>query len=92
LQKGIQLSKDNISQPDVIILDPPRNGLHHKVVSDVINISPKKIVYVSCNPATQARDCKILTEFGYQIDALQPVDMFPHTTHVESVAQISLKM
>ena len=92
LQKGIQLSSDNISHPDVIILDPPRNGLHHKVVSDVINISPKKIVYVSCNPATQARDCKILTEFGYQIDALQPVDMFPHTTHVESVAKISLKM
>ncbi len=91
LQKGIQFSSTGISHPDLIILDPPRNGLHHKVVSDVINISPSKIVYVSCNPATQARDCKILTEFGYEIEEIQPVDMFPHTTHVESVAKISKK-
>ena len=70
--------------PDVVITDPPRAGMHVDVVKTIIDMSPKRIVYVSCNPATQARDIAILDEF-YQIEKIQPVDMFPHTHHVENV-------
>jgi 23S rRNA (uracil1939-C5)-methyltransferase len=77
----------------VIILDPPRSGMHKNTVDDVIKLSPGKIVYVSCNPTTQVRDIKLLTEGGYsQRDAfaklikIRPVDMFPHTYHIENVA------
>ncbi len=71
--------------PDVIITDPPRSGMHEEVVKKILEIAPEKIVYVSCNPATQARDIQILSE-KYRVTKLQPVDMFPHTTHVENVA------
>jgi 23S rRNA (uracil1939-C5)-methyltransferase len=70
--------------PDIIITDPPRNGMHDKVVNQIIEASPQKVVYISCNPATQARDIKLMSEF-YEIKAVQPVDMFPHTQHVENV-------
>ncbi|MDR0368371.1 MAG: 23S rRNA (uracil(1939)-C(5))-methyltransferase RlmD [Bacteroidales bacterium] len=72
-------------KPDVIIADPPRMGMHPKVVEQILNISPERIVYVSCNPATQARDIALLTE-KYKVTAVQPVDMFPHTHHVENIA------
>ena len=75
--------KEN-GKPDVIITDPPRAGMHDKVVRQIMNIGPEKIVYVSCNPATQARDLAILTE-QYSIERVQPVDMFPQTHHVENV-------
>lgn len=71
-------------RPDVIITDPPRAGMHQDVVNVIIGASPKKIVYVSCNPATQARDLQLLDEH-YKVMAVQPVDMFPHTPHVENV-------
>ncbi|MBQ6276679.1 MAG: class I SAM-dependent RNA methyltransferase [Bacteroidales bacterium] len=71
-------------RPDVIITDPPRAGMHSDVVKTIINAAPKRIVYVSCNPATQARDLEILTQ-DYRISRIQPVDMFPHTPHVENV-------
>ncbi len=71
-------------RPDVIITDPPRAGMHEDVCKMLLKASPEKIVYVSCNPATQARDLKILSE-KYEITAVQPVDMFPHTMHVENV-------
>ena len=74
--------------PDVIILDPPRSGVHPKVVEKLLGIGAPKIVYVSCNPATQARDLKALCT-GYRIDQMQPVDMFPHTYHIENVALLS---
>ena len=77
-------------KPDVIITDPPRAGMHPKVVEKIIELLPKRIVYVSCNPATQARDIALMDEF-YKVDALQPVDMFPHTYHVENVAVMSRK-
>jgi 23S rRNA (uracil1939-C5)-methyltransferase len=77
-------------KPDVIIADPPRSGLHPKVVSEILEIAPERMVYVSCNPATQARDVKMLAA-RYDILALQPVDMFPHTYHVENVAQLFLR-
>lgn len=73
--------------PDVIICDPPRAGMHENVVSTILNAAPKKIVYVSCNPATQARDLKLMNHM-YKITRVQPVDMFPHTHHVENVVQL----
>ena len=72
-------------KPDVVITDPPRAGMHDKVIKQLMEIGPAKIVYVSCNPATQARDIALMDEF-YRVAAVQPVDMFPHTHHVENVA------
>ncbi|MDR1758682.1 MAG: 23S rRNA (uracil(1939)-C(5))-methyltransferase RlmD [Bacteroidales bacterium] len=71
--------------PDIVITDPPRSGMHPKVIEQLLDIAPKRIVYVSCNPATQARDLTLLTA-KYKITAVQPVDMFPQTQHVENVA------
>ena len=74
----------NNGQPDVIITDPPRAGMHADVIETIIRANPQRIVYVSCNPATQARDLIALDE-RYAVTAVQPVDMFPHTPHVENV-------
>lgn len=71
-------------KPDVIITDPPRAGMHPDVIQTILRAAPKRIVYVSCNPATQARDLEVLNE-QYRVEAVQPVDMFPHTPHVEIV-------
>jgi len=71
-------------KPDVIITDPPRSGMHEEVIKAILEASPRKIVYVSCNPATQARDLSLLREM-YRIDKVRAVDMFPHTHHVENV-------
>jgi 23S rRNA (uracil1939-C5)-methyltransferase len=76
--------------PDVIITDPPRAGMHEEVTKKILKISPQKIVYVSCNPATQARDVAILKE-NYRIEKIQPLDMFPHTAHVECIAALVRK-
>ena len=70
--------------PDVIITDPPRAGMHPDVVRVILNAAPRRIVYVSCNPATQARDLQLM-DAAYKVTAVQPVDMFPHTPHVENV-------
>ncbi len=77
-------------RPDVIILDPPRAGIHPDVAQVILNASPRKIVYVSCNPASQARDLALLCE-KYEITAVRPVDMFPHTHHVENVVALRLR-
>ena len=74
--------------PDIVITDPPRVGMHPKMVAQLLKIQPNKIIYVSCNPATQARDLQMMKEC-YKIDKLQPVDMFPHTHHIENVALLS---
>src|SRR5690606_27080570 len=76
--------------PDVIITDPPRAGMHEDVVNMLLNLGAPKIVYVSCNPATQARDVALLAE-RYEVAAIQPVDMFPHTFHVENVVLLTRK-
>lgn len=73
--------------PDTIIVDPPRNGMHKNLIDVLININPKKIIYVSCNPTTQARDLNMLKEY-YKIARVQPVDIFPQTFHVESIAEL----
>jgi 23S rRNA (uracil1939-C5)-methyltransferase len=78
---------DQHGKPDVVITDPPRAGMHEQVCAMLLQAAPQRIVYVSCNPATQARDLKILSE-KYVITDVQPVDMFPHTTHVESVVSL----
>lgn len=77
-------------RPDVIIADPPRAGMHPDVVKVILEAAPSRIVYVSCNPASQARDLAMMSEY-YSIDAVQPVDMFPHTQHVENVCKLSRK-
>ena len=77
-------------KPDVLVTDPPRAGMHPKVVAFLQELLPPRIVYVSCNPATQARDLALLKE-QYRVLALQPVDMFPHTKHVENIALLALK-
>ena len=84
------LNQDFIVQygrPDVIITDPPRAGMHEDVIKTILFAEPKRIVYVSCNPATQARDLALLDE-KYSVTKVQPVDMFPHTQHVENVVQL----
>ena len=77
-------------KPDVIITDPPRAGMHPDVVRELLNTEAKRIVYVSCNPASQARDLNTLTQ-KYALMKIQPVDMFPHTHHIENVAMLELK-
>ncbi len=82
--------KERFAHPDVIIVDPPRSGMHPKAVEEVGKMKVPAIVYVSCNPATLARDLQVLVTFGYSIERVQPVDMFPHTYHIESVAKLVL--
>ena len=84
------LNRDFIQQygrPDVIITDPPRAGMHQDVIDTILFAEPKRIVYVSCNPATQARDLQLL-DVKYKVAKVQPVDMFPHTQHVENVVML----
>ena len=87
------LNQEFINQygrPDVIITDPPRAGMHNDVIDTILFAEPKRIVYVSCNPATQARDLSLL-DVKYKVLKVQPVDMFPHTHHVENVVLLELK-
>ena len=77
-------------RPDVIILDPPRAGVDEPVIEVILRAAPERIVYVSCNPSTQARDLALL-DAAYRVEAVQPVDMFPHTHHVENVVKLDRK-
>lgn len=86
--KSGQLSR-KIPKPDIIILDPPRAGMHPDMTNYLHKLKAKKIIYVSCNPTTQARDAKILAEKGYHIKKASMVDMFPHTPHIETVVLFS---
>jgi 23S rRNA (uracil1939-C5)-methyltransferase len=71
--------------PDVVVVDPPRKGLETYLIDKIIDVKPQKIVYVSCKPSTMARDVAIFTQHGYSLEKVQPVDMFPHTMHVEAI-------
>ena len=87
------LNRDFIEKhgkPDIIITDPPRAGMHGDVIDAILFADPKRIAYVSCNPATQARDLQLLGEH-YEVKRIQPVDMFPHTQHVENVVLLEKK-
>ena len=76
--------------PDLVVTDPPRAGMHADVVAQLAKLKPNRILYISCNPATQARDLALLDE-KYEVTKIQPVDMFPHTLHIENVVQLKLK-
>jgi 23S rRNA (uracil1939-C5)-methyltransferase len=76
-------------RPDVMIVDPPRAGMHPEVVATILRALPRRLVYVSCNPASQARDIALMSE-KYKITAVQSVDMFPHTQHVENICCLEL--
>lgn len=82
--------RDTHGKPDVLITDPPRAGMHQQVVTYLLELEAPKIIYVSCNPATQARDLTLLN-VKYDITKVRPVDMFPHTHHVENVALLELR-
>ena len=84
------IEEKKLPKPDVIIADPPRSGMNPKTVKDILELMPKKIVYISCNPATQARDIRLLCDGGYKLIKIRPVDMFPHTYHIENVALLHL--
>ena len=86
---GVDEAGCTTERPDVVITDPPRAGMHEKAVETLRNLAPRKIVYVSCNPASLARDAQMLCAGDtYRIARVQPVDLFPHTLHVESVATL----
>ncbi|MBC8375322.1 MAG: 23S rRNA (uracil(1939)-C(5))-methyltransferase RlmD [FCB group bacterium] len=91
LKDVLSQNVDRIEPADVIVVDPPRAGLHQNVVDDILKVGPQKLVYVSCNPSTLARDLKLFCETDYELVSVQPVDMFPHTTHIETVAQMVKK-
>ena len=78
-------------RPDMVVVDPPRKGLDQKLIESLLEVMPDKIIYVSCKPSTLARDLNLFTQGGYQVDRIQPIDLFPHTTHVETVVLMSRK-
>lgn len=88
IEKGM-IEKFFPKRADVVVLDPPRGGCSGKALEVVCKAKPKRIVYVSCNPKTMARDLKILGENNYQVELLQPIDMFPQTNHIEAVAKLT---
>ena len=87
-QAASRLASEGLA-PDIIVVDPPRKGCDQATLSAIIKMAPRRLVYVSCNPATAARDCAILAQSGYSVDKVQPVDMFPRTGHVEAVILLS---
>ena len=82
---------NNNVKADVIVVDPPRKGCDDKTLQSIYTMNPKRIVYVSCNPATLARDLKIMEGYGYIAKQVQPVDMFPHLFHIENVCLLERK-
>ena len=97
-QTGVQSDKDStdskeydMTRPDVVVVDPPRKGCDKKLLDTIVSMTPNRIVYVSCDSATLARDLKLLVEYGYKVEKVQPVDQFGNTVHVETVVLLSHK-
>ena len=91
-EKKSRETETDMLHPDVIVVDPPRKGCDEKCLETMLRMKPERIVYVSCDPATLARDLKILCEGGYELRKVRPVDQFGHTTHVETVVLLSKGM
>ena len=86
------LSKEyDMTRPDVVVVDPPRKGCDKKLLDTIVSMTPDRIVYVSCDSATLARDLKLLVEYGYKVEKVQPVDQFGNTVHVETVVGLHRK-
>ena len=81
----------NNEKPDLVLLDPPRAGLHPKALDALVKLAPQNIIYVSCDPSTLARDLKRLTQHDYEVETIQAFDMFPQTYHVETIVGIRLR-
>ncbi|MFQ6618245.1 MAG: hypothetical protein ACE5QV_06105 [Fidelibacterota bacterium] len=79
---------ENLPDPQIVILDPPRAGLHKKVIRGILNLMVPKIIYISCNPITFSKDLRELCSEKYEIERIKALDMFPHTKHVEAVAKL----
>ncbi len=90
-QEGDKMKREEMLHPDVIVVDPPRKGCDEKCLETIVKMKPERVVYVSCDSATLARDLKFLCEWGYEVKKVQPVDMFPHTGHVETIVLIQRK-
>ncbi|SDP17774.1 tRNA (Uracil-5-)-methyltransferase [Clostridium gasigenes] len=90
-EEKIQELLDQGVKPDTIVVDPPRKGCDIKLLEAIAQAKPKNVVYISCDPSTLARDLKILTEKGFKAGKIQPVDMFPHTPHIECVVKLKRK-
>jgi len=88
LREWARGERSEAPKPDVVVVDPPRAGLHPRVVARVCELRPKRVVYVSCNPATLARDLKDFAAGGFALAEVTPFDMFPHTPHIECVARL----
>lgn len=84
-----EMKGEDVKPPNVVFLDPPRAGCNRMFLNSLVELSPERIVYISCNPLTLERDVKFLSDKGYQTNEIQPVDMFPHTNHVECVVLMS---
>ncbi len=86
------MGKDKgFERPSTVIVDPPRSGLTPPALSAIVSLEPDTLIYVSCNPETQVRDAKVLVDEGWEIEAVQPVDQFPHTVHVENILKLVKK-
>jgi 23S rRNA (uracil1939-C5)-methyltransferase len=88
--EGLSILSLGAINPDIVVLDPPRAGLHPRLMASLRELQAPRILYVSCNPAALARDLKALSDL-YSIEPVQPVDMFPHTWHIESVVTLTKK-
>lgn len=86
-----RLAQSGDAKPDVVFMDPPRSGSDHAFLSSLLILAPNRVVYISCNPETQARDLAELVRGGYKVETIQPVDLFPYTEHVETVVSLSRK-
>ncbi len=88
LDQPLSESLSKAFPPDIVLLDPPRKGCSEKLIRNLINLNPRQIIYISCNPSTLARDLNILCQNGFSVQTVQPLDLFPHTTHVECIAKL----
>ena len=89
VEKTLHRYISRIESLDVIVIDPPRAGINKKALQVLVTTQPKKLIYISCNPVTLLRDLKEFTKHGFKLEKVQTIDLFPHTTHIETVALLT---